>query len=523
MKSSRYIASLSVFLLQWFFTPSVSAQLKTDGPYQVSTGEYRFKATVDAEILNDRKTEIWARVFWPKNKVDGTIPQQLPMVAFLHGNHGTCGTGVDPRIDDGSEYTDTGECPLDYVVTPNHEGYNYIAEQLASYGYLVISINANRGITAGQGISGDDGLNLARGRLILKHMALWNIWATQGGTPKTLENDVNSFVGKVDFSHVGLFGHSRGGEGVRAAYNLYHDMGSIWPARIPKLKMEAIFEIGAVDGQTSRVLDAQDTVWNQLIPVCDGDVSDFDGIRPFNRMVQTAGQNNSGQKSIYLVYGANHNFFNTEWQENDSFGCQFHNPLWTPKDWSSQKQQDIARHIVVDFFRANLGSVKLKILNNSFNPLNTVDATIAAITPIEREFSPNPNLSTQLRFDDFLLPGIKHESSSDVILTTEKGSNSLSSVLKLNWEKVNATDEPIMKIEQPHFVDVSGMKTLDFRFSLPGDQALTEAVNFSISLIDEAGAVSPSVLLTDYVIKTFNPFYNFISNGSNSSGQVHRN
>lgn len=506
MKNNHVIISLLIFTLQVFSVSVAQAQLKTDGPYQVSTGEYRFDATVDLEVMKDRKTEIWARVFWPKNKVDGSIPNQLPLVALLHGNHGTCGTGVDPRLDDGSEYTDSGECPKGYVVTPNHEGYNYFAEQLASYGYLVISINANRGITAGGGVSGDSGLNLARGRLILKHLALWHNWSTQGNAPDTLEADTNSFIGKVNLSHVGLFGHSRGGEGVRAAYTLYNDADSFWPGKIPNLKIEAIFEVGAVDGQTSRVLDAQDTVWNQLIPICDGDVSSFDGIRPFNRMMQSAGQTGSGQKSIYYVYGANHNFFNTEWQDNDSYGCNKHDALWDKKDWKSQKQQDIARKIVPEFFRSNVGLSKLKNLNNALNPLNNIDLSISAITHIERDFSVNPNLDTQLRFDDFITDDITREVTTDMTFVTQKGSNSLAGALNLSWKKANVTDEPMIKLHHATFVDVTNMKTLDFRFSLPGDKALTAPVNFSVSLVDQAGAVSNEVSLTDYAIKTFNPF-----------------
>ncbi|MBC7457791.1 MAG: hypothetical protein H7235_05900, partial [Bdellovibrionaceae bacterium] len=371
---------------------------------------------------------------------------------------------------------------------------------------LVISINANRGITAGSGITDDIGLNLARGRLILRHLALWHKWSTDGGAPNTLEADTDSFIGKVDFYHTGLFGHSRGGEGARAAYNFYFEMGSIWPGKIPNLRIEAIFEIGAVDGQTSRVLDAQNTVWNQLIPVCDGDVSDFSGINPYNRMVQTAGQNDSAQKSVYLVYGANHNFFNTEWQDNDSSGCNYHDALWTKKDWQSQKQQDIARKVIPDFFRANLGANKLKKLNNALNPMNIVEGAISSITHIERDFSANPNLNTQLRFDDFITTDITREATSDMTFTIQKGSNSLAAALKLVWNKVAPTDEPTMKLHQMNFVDVSNMKTLDFRFSLPGSKFFSEPVNFSISLVDEVGAESNAIQLTDYVVKTFNPF-----------------
>src|SRR5712692_1489439 len=173
------------------------------GEFAVATSQYRLPASTDPTIMTDRFTEIWARVWRPQT--DELV--RLPLVVFLHGNHGTCGTfncsvancgrfiplPDGPRIDDRIDYTTTGTCPLtgegtppaehDYVVSPSHEGYTYLAEQLASRGYLVVSINANRGITAGAsqpfggpGLFVDRGLNLARGRLVLKHLQLLSRW-----------------------------------------------------------------------------------------------------------------------------------------------------------------------------------------------------------------------------------------------------------------------------------------------------------------------------------------------------------
>lgn len=503
------IVVVLIFMSIVFFPFLVKAQTLTTGPYQVGTGEYRFPAQVYSDILTDRKTEIWARVFWPKEVTTQQIPDNLPLVAILHGNHGTCGKGKNPRLDYGSSYTDTGACLKDEVVTPNHEGYNYIAQQLASYGYIVFSINANRGITSGLGVSGDGGLNLARGKLILKHLELWNQWSTAGGAPTSLNGDENIFLKKVDLSHVGLMGHSRGGEGVRAAYTLYNETGSAWVTKIPQMKVDAIFEIGAVDGQTSRTLDAQDTAWNQLIPVCDGDVSNFEGIQPFNRMMYSAGATGSGQKSVYMVYGANHNFFNTEWQDNDSYGCTNHNPLWGKSDWQSVKQQDIAKKIIVDFFRANLGTGVFKNLNLTFNPLNSVEALISSITQIDRDFSINPNTNTQMRFDDFIstASNVTRTGSKSLTFATEIGDLALKSQLNINWDKSKNPEAPVLNLSRNTPVDISAMKTLDFRFSLPGKAVLTKPLNFSIQLVDQKGNASPAVSLLNYVSETFNPFY----------------
>ena len=60
-----------------------------------------------------------------------------------------------------------------------------------------------------------------------------------------------------------MMGHSRGGEGVRAALAQYRDAGSPWPALIgAPVNFEGIFEIGPVDGQTGRILNAEGLAWN---------------------------------------------------------------------------------------------------------------------------------------------------------------------------------------------------------------------------------------------------------------------
>src|ERR1700759_4670858 len=182
----------------------------------VLTGEYKLPASFDREVTpelfdspNEQRleTEEWARVWRPQ--ADGVYP----LVIFLHGNHGTCGfydSTHHVRIDSDNTYTYDGTCPDGFVVTPNHLGYDYLAKDLAGHGYVVVSINANRGVTAAPGVPGDWGLNLRRGRLVLRHMEYLSQWNAHGGAPDSLGFQLTN---PIDFSHVGLMGHSRGGEG----------------------------------------------------------------------------------------------------------------------------------------------------------------------------------------------------------------------------------------------------------------------------------------------------------------------
>ena len=130
-------------------------------------------------------------------------------------------------------------------------------------------------------------------------LAQWN--ANAGTTPSSLGFDL---AGKLDFDNIGMMGHSRGGEGVRAAYVQYHDQGSPWPAKIATpVNVKAIFEIGPVDGQTSRTLDALGTAWNVILPMCDGDVSNLQGMKPFDRMLNAPTEPKATPKGMFAVWG----------------------------------------------------------------------------------------------------------------------------------------------------------------------------------------------------------------------------
>jgi hypothetical protein len=482
--------------------PAASPDSTQPGPHAVASAEYRFPAAVDTDVLSDRQTEIWAKVFYPKDTVN--TQDKAPLIIMLHGNHATCGIGSNPRSDSSCSYTYTGICPTGYVPVPNHEGYDYLASNLASWGYWVASINANRGITCGGGVVGDGGLNLARGRLVLKHLSLFYKWATKGGAPVSLGLGSDGLIGKIDFTAVGLFGHSRGGEGVRAAYNLYLDQDSPWPAKIPGLSIKAIFEIGAVDGQTSRVLDANGTVWNQLLPMCDGDVSDLEGRYPFERMLLNKSELPNAQKSLYQVWGANHNFFNTEWQSTDSYGCYAGTPIFDKYGSSSLQQQKIALASVPAFFRSRLGSGANPSFNQSFNPLDFLPSVVTDITQVDRDFTPSPGLKDTGIVEDFdQKTGTNssgNQNSSSQIDIEHQGLNDPQRAAALSWHVPGrATFFEAVWASPAEGQDIHDFATLDFRISRKSDALnTTPTTDFGIALEEASGLFSKEVRLADY-------------------------
>jgi hypothetical protein len=361
---------------------------------------------------------------------------------------------------------------------------------------------------------GDLGLNLRRGRLVLKHLQTLSRWNTSGGAPASLGFDVR---GTLDLSHVGLLGHSRGGEGVRAAYNLYRDAGSPWPARIGPVRFEGIFEIGPVDGQTSRVLNADGTAWNVLLPMCDGDVSDLEGVRPFDRMMAIRSESPALPKSTFTVWGANHNFYNTEWQLSDSPGCLGHQKLFDHLLGSADQRQTALAGVLA-FFRAHVGANADPALGAVLNPQFEVPASLSAITRVDRGYTDSADASVTTTFDDFDQPtGINSAGTANTasrVTVTHGGiadHDPSQRVAQVAWS--SAGDDTWF---QSNWAapgtgrNASIYKTLDFRVSRQcGNEDCTNRgphwatdTSFSIRLVGANGELSAPIVLSDLLTLT---------------------
>lgn len=498
----RYFAAVALFL-------AAALPARASG---VLVGEYKLPASLDTEVSTLLPTEEWAVVFRPE--ADGTYP----LVLMLHGNHGTCGhfdKTHHVRIDDNIDYTFDGTCPAGYVVTPNHRGYDYLAEDLAKHGYVVVSINANRGINGASGDFDDFGLNLTRGRLVLRHMEYLSQWNANGGAPDSLGFSLTHLI---DFSHVGLMGHSRGGEGVRAAVAQYNDAGSPWPGRIGPVNFEAMFEIGPVDGQTNRILNNTGMAWNVLLPGCDGDVSDLEGMKPYDRGLAITSEKNALNKSTFEVFGANHNFYNTEWQLSDSGGCSGETPLFGPYK-GSKTQRQTAHDTLLPFFLAHLGpDAKLKKAR-IFDPSYPLPAKLVAVTPYQRGFTAAPRAADNLIVDNFdqatgtSSEGVPNQSHGLVQYNHGFAGHSDDGTQRaaaLSWSSSGGFLQ-VNAAKSGHSIDASAFPALEFRValrcsgnlcSLPSDPA--GDVDFSVALADADNTLSTAVVLKD-VARVYRP------------------
>lgn len=227
--------------------------------------------------------EVRAKVYAPQ-----TIAGRAPLVILQHGRHVSCATDTQAVLE--------WPCPASIPEVPSYEGYDALGRLLASQGMVVVSIGAN-GVNADDGFLADGGAS-ARAQLILEHLRLWRNWdASDADSPFGTR-----FVGHIDLDRVGLMGHSRGGEGVAAAVQLNQ-------RRSDRFGIKAVMALAPVDFGR-RVIGGVEL--GVILPYCDGDVSDLQGASYYDDgRYATPGDRSS--KMTALLYGANHNFFNTVW------------------------------------------------------------------------------------------------------------------------------------------------------------------------------------------------------------------
>ncbi|MEO8624056.1 MAG: MFS transporter [bacterium] len=240
-------------------------------------------ASVAPDNANDRK-QFWGfdmktvplngRVWYPEG------PGPFPLVLVVHGNHN----------------------PEDF----SDPGYGYLGEQLASRGFILVSIDENF-------INGLSGENDGRAWLLLKHLEAWKRFNDSTGNP---------LYHRVDMNNIALMGHSRGGEAapLAATFNKL----KFYPDDAKQkfgfgFAIKAIVSIAPVDGQykaAGQFTPLENVNYLVIHGSHDGDVSTFHGLRQFERLRFTDGK--PWFKSAIYMYRANHGQWNTVWNNKDN-------------------------------------------------------------------------------------------------------------------------------------------------------------------------------------------------------------
>jgi hypothetical protein len=253
------------------------------GPLAVTREEYNYGDLAFTPTGFPSAVELKASVHYPTGLPGGPYP----LIVFLHGRHVTCYRNTTTAL--------RWPCRNTETVIPSYQGYDYVAQALASNGYVVISISAN-GISAFDNNVTDLGMQ-ARAELIQRHLQQWSTFNTVGAAPFGTK-----FVGKIDLQRVGTMGHSRGGEGVVKHFVYNASQGSPYT-------IKAVFPLAPVD--FNRPV-ANNVPLSVVLPYCDGDVNDNQGVHFYDDARYNVAGDTAAKHTIQVM-GGNHNYFNTVW------------------------------------------------------------------------------------------------------------------------------------------------------------------------------------------------------------------
>lgn len=222
------------------------------------------------------------------------------------------------------------------------QGFTYLLEALAHEGYLAVSINVNAQYHLGY--FGEPYAYERLEQLYSHHLEALSkaIEGNNPGYPVDLS-------GKGNIQDINLIGHSRSGQGIFSIFNKEVEKGNQNIKSLIALAPALVIDIGDT---------YPDLPIGIIIPELDGDVSSLDGQDIYDEL-RLDTRRRSWESLIYL-YGANHNYFNEELDQDDGEGEQ---GIYT-KRLNAPEQQDFFMRFVIDFLRTAEG----ENLGEAFNP-----------------------------------------------------------------------------------------------------------------------------------------------------------
>lgn len=199
----------------------------------------------------------------------------------------------------GQPFAETGRFPIVVMAhgqhtpaDPSYLGYDYFQRRLARMGMIAVSVDCN---ALNDGTSGVGNIE-DRADLIIDSIRHFQALDANPGS---------IFFRHVDFSRVGLMGHSRGGD---AAVTI--------PTVLPAIGV-VIVAVLALAPTNWRYWASMPTIrpagyaFMTILPASDGDVDDNNGAQFYDQAEP------GPYKSQLYVHSTNHNFFNRQWLDDD--------------------------------------------------------------------------------------------------------------------------------------------------------------------------------------------------------------
>jgi hypothetical protein len=191
----------------------------------------------------------------------------VPVVVMAHGNH-------DPSV-------------------PSYKGYDYFQQALAKMGMIAVSVDCNALNGNGSGVQ-----NIVdRADLIISNIAFL----------QTVNADLTSVLnGTMDFTRLGLMGHSRGGDAVVTVPSVIGLAGVTIQSVIALAPTNFRYWAGM------STIQPNGYAFMTILPAGDGDVTDNNGAQFYDQALSVP------IKSQLYVFFTCHNFYNRQWANDDS-------------------------------------------------------------------------------------------------------------------------------------------------------------------------------------------------------------
>jgi dienelactone hydrolase len=266
--------------------------------------------------IRSNSTQISGTVYYPAESDGSNAPFNLrlaalgpvPIVFMVHGRHPTS------------------------PPTPSYLGYNYFQSNLAQMGMIAVSVNC---VDTDHWGGGADNIH-DRAELVIRSMAHFQT-LNSGSDP--------IFAGRIDFTRVGLMGHSRGGEAVVTVPEIITLAG----VTVRAVLSLAPTNKGASSGSPHGYPD-----FLTILPAYDADVVDNNGAQFYD------GAHPGEFRCQLYVENANHNYFNRQWGDDTGGGL----PL-IPRD---AHERILSAYGCALFRHALLGHNTVDVLNRRVLP-----------------------------------------------------------------------------------------------------------------------------------------------------------
>ena len=311
--------------------PAASDAAAPDGPYAVRTADYGTEGGLPSDTVSLSR-------YMSRDNLDPLSGLQVD----LYEDYPLSAVPLVGRI----WYPEGGEnCPVLFIAHGNHAvtvdsylGYAYLGEYLASWGYVVVSVDHS----ACNMLSGE---NDGRAVLLLEHVG------------QVLSYNEDELAGLIDPERIALAGHSRGGETVATAalFNSYGRYPSGGTTTFDyDYAIRALIAIAPTEGQYEpggHSVELEDVSYLLLHGSDDQDVSNFQGMDQYENIHFTGAGDYI--KSALWIAGANHGQFNTLWGDEDRMA---------PASWllntgdflTMEQQQTIAKRMIRAFLDVTL-------------------------------------------------------------------------------------------------------------------------------------------------------------------------